>query len=165
MARWESQEDLLPSVLDRLIDLDPKNHFEAPITRAQAFRNLKASLKRDLEFLLNTRRTIVEVPEWAQELAYSLHNYGVPDFSSFSIHSTQDKNRLLRLLETTIAFYEPRISSVIVTMQPVAGGQRVLRFQIEGLLQVEPAPERVLFDTTLEIASGQYTVEGEPGAR
>jgi predicted component of type VI protein secretion system len=37
------------------------------------------------EFLLNTRRTIVEVPEWAQELAYSLHNYGVPDFSSFSI--------------------------------------------------------------------------------
>ena len=71
----------------------------------------------------------------------------------------------LRLLETTIAFYEPRISSVIVTMQPVAGGQRVLRFQIEGLLQVEPAPERVLFDTTLELASGQYTVEGEPGAR
>ncbi len=165
MARLEFQDDLLPSIVDRLIDLEPANRFEAPVPRAQAFRNLKRSLKRDLENLLNTRRGIEEAPEWTKELRYSLYAYGIPDFTSFSLHSTQDQNRVLRMLETAISLFEPRLESVVVSMQPVTGTARVLRFQIEGMLRVEPAPERILFDTTLELTSGQYIVEGEPGAR
>jgi type VI secretion system protein ImpF len=37
----------------------------------------------------------------------------------------------------------------------------VLRFQIEALLKMDPAPEQVLFDTLLQLNSGEYQVKGE----
>jgi len=36
-----------------------------------------------------------------------------------------------------------------------------LRFQIQGLLRIDPAPERVTFDTVLELTSGEYQVKGD----
>jgi type VI secretion system protein ImpF len=35
-----------------------------------------------------------------------------------------------------------------------------LRFQIEGLLIMDPAPEHISFDTVLQLASGEYQVKG-----
>jgi predicted component of type VI protein secretion system len=32
-------------------------------------------------------------------------------------------------------------------------------------LRIDPSPERVSFDTVLDVASGQYVVQGESGAR
>ena len=37
-------------------------------------------------------------------------------------------------------------------------GARTLRFQIQGLLRVDPTPEQVIFDTLLELSSGEYEV-------
>jgi len=45
-----------------------------------------------------------------------------------------------------------------------AAGSRVLRFQIEGLLLKDPAPEQVSFDTVLQLANGEYQVKGERSA-
>lgn len=39
-----------------------------------------------------------------------------------------------------------------------------IHFQIEALLRTEPSPERVYFDSTLELTSGEYQVEGEERA-
>ena len=41
---------------------------------------------------------------------------------------------------------------------------RQLRFQIEALLLMDPAPELISFDTVLELASGEYQVKGEQSA-
>ena len=46
----------------------------------------------------------------------------------------------------------------------LARATRVLRFQIEALLMIEPAPERITFDTKLELTSGEYSVEGNDRA-
>ena len=68
-------------------------------------------------------------------------------------------------MEAALATFEPRLRSVRVTLVPVRDTtSRVLRFQIEGMLRLEPAPERVTFDTVLELTSGEYEVKGEPGA-
>jgi type VI secretion system protein ImpF len=40
----------------------------------------------------------------------------------------------------------------------------VLRFQIQGLLDMDPAPEHISFDTVLQLSSGEYQVRGEPSA-
>ncbi|MGD0015251.1 MAG: type VI secretion system baseplate subunit TssE, partial [Bryobacteraceae bacterium] len=88
-------------------------------------------------------------------------NYGLPDVSSLGVHSTQDQNRLLWMLEAAMASFEPRIAGARVTMEPVAGNARVLRFQIQGLMRIDPAPERVTFDTVLELTSGEYEVKGD----
>ncbi|MCS7314546.1 MAG: type VI secretion system baseplate subunit TssE [Bryobacterales bacterium] len=151
-------------MLDRLIDSEPARQAEAPLTRAQSLRRLKAAVKRDLEWLLNTRRTIQEAPSGATELERSVYHYGLPDFTGFSLRSTRDQQKIVKMLESTIAQFEPRLANVRVTMEPVSENARLLRFVIEGLLRVDPAPERVSFDTVLELSSGRYLVMGEPGA-
>ena len=37
----------------------------------------------------------------------------------------------------------------------------MVRFQVEALLRMDPSPEHVVFDTVLEVARGEYAVEGE----
>jgi type VI secretion system protein ImpF len=165
MARRETEETVTQSVLERLIDLDPSAKADPPQTRAQSVRQLKAALRRDLEWLLNTRQIAGGVPEAYQQLEHSLYGYGLPDVSNLSSSSIRDRNRLLRMLEAAITAFEPRLSSVKVT--PVESGSnngRQLRFQIEGLLLMDPAPELISFDTVLQLSSGEYQVKGEQSA-
>jgi predicted component of type VI protein secretion system len=39
-----------------------------------------------------------------------------------------------------------------------------VKFQIEGVLLIDTGPERIQFDTTLELTSGSYTIDGGAGA-
>lgn len=165
MAARDPSGPVTLSVLDRLIDNDPKQSAEAPLTRAQSLRALKSALKRDLEWLLNTRRTIDPAPDSARETVRSVYHYGFADISSKSVLSNQDQNDLVREMESVITVFEPRLKRVKVRMEPLGDNSRDLRFVIDGLLNVDPAPEPVRFDTVLEIGSGQYEVRGEDGAR
>jgi type VI secretion system protein ImpF len=104
-------------------------------------------------------------PESLTEVNRSLYNYGLPDFSAYSLNNPKDRNRLLRALEVTIALFEPRLAGVKVTpIEDPNASSRVLRFQIEGLLIKDPAPEQVSFDTVLQLTNGEYQVKGERSA-
>jgi type VI secretion system protein ImpF len=165
MPRWEPDHTVEQSLLERLIDLEPKNPTEQPATRAQSVRQLKASLRRDLEWLLNTRRTPEAVDSEFQELERSLFNYGLPDLTSLNWESTRDRSDLARMIEELLAIFEPRLTRVRVEpVGEVSATQSILRFQIEGLLDMDPAPERISFDTVLQLSSGEYQVKGDPGA-
>lgn len=166
MARSDPDLNVSLSLLDRLIDRDPRAHTDAAVSRPQSVRLLKASLRRDLEWLLNTRRTPEPAPESMTELSQSLFNYGLPDFSALSVNSPKDRDRLLLELESTVALFEPRLRDIRVSMVDDAGGgySRTLHFQIEAMLQMDPAPEQVSFDTILQISSGEYHIRGERGA-
>jgi len=148
------------SVLDRLIDQEPERKLEPPLTRARSLRELKAALRRDLEWLLNTRRTIEESPASLKELERSLYNYGLPDVSSLYLRSSNDQGTLLKAIRVAINYFEPRLLNIKVALEPAADDTRVIRFSIEGLLRMDPAPEHVFFDTMLEPMSGQYQVKG-----
>lgn len=162
MSRYEPDSVVTQSVLDRLIDTEPDSRVEAGLTRSQSVRALKASLRRDLEWLLNTRRIPEPAGEIYPELGRSLYDYGFPDFSALSFANVRDRQRLLRTLETTIRLFEPRLESVRVV--PVEADSdamlRTVRFQIEGLLMMDPAPEQVTFDTVLSLTTGEYQVKG-----
>ena len=161
----KSERSAKLSVLDRLIDLEPKRGSEPPPNAAQSLRELKASLRRDIEWLLNTRCSVQEPPDGATELHQSLYVYGLPDVCSLSLSSTRDYRRLSHAMETALTTFEPRLRNIRVALVPVSDKtSRVLRFQIEGVLRLEPVPEHVTFDTMLELTSGEYEVKGEPGA-
>lgn len=165
MARGEPDSNVTQSLLERLIDRDPLTRAEKPVARAQSIRLLKISLRRDLEWLLNTRRIAEPAPESFAELNQSLYHYGLPDFTTLSVSSPRDRGKLLRVLEATVALFEPRLKDVKVTLADApTQGSRALRFQIEGLLQMDPAPEHISFDTVLQMTSGEYKIEGERGA-
>lgn len=165
MARRETEETVTQSVLERLIDHDPAAKTDPPQTRSQSVRQLKASLRRDLEWLLNTRQIAGGIPEGFPELDGSLYGYGLPDVTHLSGTSVRDRNRLLRMLESTITSYEPRLSGVKVNLvESGSNSGRQLRFQIEALLLMDPVPELISFDTILELSSGEYQVKGEQNA-
>src|SRR5450432_4312009 len=137
MPRWEPDHTVEQSLLERLIDLEPKNATEQPATRAQSVRQLKASLRRDLEWLLNTRRTPEAVDSEFQELERSLFNYGLPDLTSLNWESTRDRSYLARMIEELLAIFEPRLTRVHADpVGELSSTQSILRFQIEGLLDM-----------------------------
>jgi type VI secretion system protein ImpF len=160
MAKRDATGPVTLSVLDRLIDREPKNSSEIPFTRTQSLRELKLSLKRDLEWLLNTRKTIDPAPDSARETVRSVYNYGFADISSKSVLSGRDQSELVREMELAIAVFEPRLKRAKVRMERVEGSYRSLKFVIEGLLCMDPAPEPVRFDTVLELGKGEYEVKG-----
>jgi type VI secretion system protein ImpF len=161
MPRRDANGPVTLSVLDRLIDREPKNHSEVPFTRAQSLRELKLALKRDLEWLLNTRKTIDPSPDSARETVRSVYHYGFADISSKSVSSARDHGDLVRDMETAIAIFEPRLKRAKVRMEQVeSSAYRTLKFVIEGLLCMDPAPEPVRFDTVLELGKGEYEVKG-----
>lgn len=165
MARWEPEQTVTQSVLERLIDRDPASNSEASPTRAQSVRQLKTSLRRDLEWLLNSRRTPEAVGREFQELEQSLYNFGLPDATALSWDSVRDRSRLARMIEQTLATFEPRLREVrVVAVASSAGAQHVMRFQIEGMLDMDPSPEHISFDTLLQLSSGEYQVKGDLGA-
>ena len=165
MARWEPEQTVTLSVMERLVDRDPTVAAEPALTRAQSVRQLKASLRRDLEWLLNTRRRPDAVESEFKELEQSLFNYGLADISNLSWDSARDRQRVSRMIEKTIATFEPRIKRLkVVAAEAAPGAKHVLRFQIEGLLDMDPAPEHISFDTVLQLSSGDIQIKGEPGA-
>src|ERR1035437_100540 len=112
MARWEQEQTVTQSVLERLIDRDPASSSDAAVTRAQSVRQLKTSLRRDLEWLLNSRRTPEAVGSEYQELEQSLYNFGLPDVTSLSWDSVRDRSRLGRMIEELLNTFEPRLSGI-----------------------------------------------------
>jgi type VI secretion system protein ImpF len=88
-------------------------------------------------------------------------NYGIPDFTGANLGGKQEREEFCRLLQGLIRQYEPRFKSVEVELLENAESlDRTLRFRIDGLLAVEPAPEPVVFDSTLKPMSGNFEVEG-----
>ena len=148
------------TVLDRLIDDEP-GVGDTPMTFSESVDALKASLLRDLDWLLNTRRIAEPAPAHFKEVGQSVYHYGIPDFTSLGGDKDAVERKLLRGIEEAIRLFEPRLTAVRVqaveTSDPNA---RQWRFSIEALLRMEPNPELVVFDTVLDSTSGAFSVRG-----
>lgn len=155
---------LLPSLLDRLLDDHPEESREPAWREVQVVRLLKTSLCRDLQNLLNAHRLLATIPEVYSELKTSLLNYGLPDLQSMEVREDHDLGLLCRLIEESIQAFEPRLQGVRVRPVIDAEGKkpidRRVRFEIEAVLVVEPLREPVLFSSSLDMASGEFAVEG-----
>ena len=97
MARIDSDVNIVPSILDRLLDDEPEISTEPAMSRVKGFRSLERSVARDLEALLNSRQeTLKELPSEFKEVNRSLLTYGLPDFTSFSLLTQDDRLRIRR---------------------------------------------------------------------
>jgi type VI secretion system protein ImpF len=163
-----TKSDLLVtlSVFDRLIDRDPRNLMgEEAMTRAQSVREMKNAVRRDLEWLLNSRRVAVPPDEALAEVNRSVYVFGLSDFSGWSLSSNKDQIRLLRSVQQTIRIFEPRLTNVnIVPIESQTVATRTLRFRIDGMLVMDPAPEHVSFDTVLDLTNARYQLKGDGNA-
>jgi type VI secretion system protein ImpF len=162
MSSRELEPTVQQSILDRLMDFSPQLRADPPISWSESVRQLRASVIRDLEWLLNSRRVLQSAPAHLPELRASVYNFGLPDLSSHSADSEATRKLLARQIEESINLFEPRLTAVQVLIPEAAAGdtKHRIRFSVDALLKMEPNPERVTFDTVLEVTSGQFQVSG-----
>ena len=171
MAKQDADQPVTQPLIDRLMDRDKDRDRDRSIppsgatdpyrSRSASVRGLKAALRRDLEWLLNTRRDPNAAPDSMAETSQSLFNYGLPDFSALTVNSPKDRQQLLGEIERTVALFEPRLKNVRVLLMEATSASRAVRFQIEGSLQMDPSPEHISFDAELQVSSGEYQIRGE----
>lgn len=153
MAQGEGDQRVQLSLLDRLVDANPEREQDPPLSRGQALRELRQSVRRDLEHLLNTRQRCRSWPKRLEQLDRSLLSYGIPDFSGVELGAVGRREDFRVAVEQVILRAEPRFTMVRVTLMEDENDielNRTLRFRIEALMRVEPAPEPVVFDSQLE---------------
>jgi type VI secretion system protein ImpF len=161
MAR-DREPNIVASLLDRLLDDEPGLSREPVPKRSETVRQMEGAVARDLEAMLNTRReALADLPEDFEEVRRSLVNYGLPDFTSYSLSSVRDRARIQRALEHVIAAFEPRLERVRVTLDEPKQHDKALRFRVDALLRVDPTPEPVTFDTVLQLVTQEYRVKGQ----
>jgi type VI secretion system protein ImpF len=159
MSRFDNEVRVTIPILDRLVDYEPEISQEPIASRSKNLRQLKQSVMRDLEWLLNTRQIAEGLPPELEEVNRSLLAYGLPDFTIINHKNPADQNRMRRAIENTIAIFEPRLEDVIVTIETSSEYLRTMRFRIDARLKIDPAPEPVTFDTTLQFNTGQYSLK------
>lgn len=159
MPRTELERAVRASLLDRLTDEEPKAPADPPVTRDESVRRFRDSVLRDVEWLLNARRTPDPAPPSLRQLRRSAYDYGLPDTLALPIVTREGRERLVQWLEQTIATFEPRLTEVrVVLLEADQGRSPQVRFAVTATLRLDPNPERVVFDTVFEVASGGYSV-------
>jgi type VI secretion system protein ImpF len=153
---------LRPGVLDRL--MAPEGGPARAQLHEMGPRELAASVARDLDWLLNTKRWQPDDLEDLPEANHSILCYGLPDLSTYSWRNAGDASAIAHLLEETIRRFEPRLRGRSVKVTPLENNDTDdfrLRFRIDATLEVEPIRMPVSFDTDVDFDASRISVRGE----
>jgi type VI secretion system protein ImpF len=143
-------------LFDRLVDLHPDaDEGERPL-RILNRDQLKASVQRELERLLNTRCSLPL--HRLAEAERSVINYGIPDFSSLSAQNADDHALIASIIGKTIAAFEPRLRQVRVEVQPIDSQEGALWLSIDGVMVIDLFNEPVSFPVLLNSKNGAAEV-------
>jgi type VI secretion system protein ImpF len=151
MARLKTEIPITQSLIDRLTDSD-----EMPTTRSASIAMFRNGIKRDVEWLLNSRKAFVPEIESYPLAANSVFTFGLPDVNE--LPGGNSANNVLAAISQTILIHEPRIRDPRVSLSRTDTLARSLRFHVEGKLVLENSEEDISFDTLFEVTSGEYQV-------
>lgn len=147
-----------PGLFDRLLGL-PKHGPGKTVAQRLSIDELKDTVARDLEALLNTRSSIPEGSLKAYpECSRSMVTYGLSDFADRCLSSPSDRAAICASIEKTIACHEPRLRKVRANLD--LGGESVnrLNFSITAVLVASVSQEPVNFDAVLTPSTLQYSI-------
>jgi len=169
MAEPSNEERLQPSLLDRLTDDAPSEQKESRDKRVLPLRRLRASVMRDLSWLLNSvNLESTEDLEPYPEVARSVLNYGLPELSGQS-DAGLDLAAVERALRQAIIAFEPRIMRDSLKVRAVTrrdgASHHSVGFEIDGELWAQPAPVHMLLRTEVELETGDVALIDESGRK
>ena len=153
-TRGRSDSPVTQSLLDRLDE-----SFEPPSTRSASVAAFKAGIKRDVEWLLNTRRTGADILEQFPRAKASVATYGLPDICEMG-SGVLGPSEVLESIRQTLKLHEPRIREPRITLVREDKLRRNFRFHVEGMVVIENSEEDFSFDTVLDTVNGEF---GDPG--
>jgi type VI secretion system protein ImpF len=147
-----------PGLLDRLMGDYRLSNAGAAVPRL-TLEQLKDSVARDLEALLNTRigippQVFADYPEARR----SIVNYGLIDFAGLCLSSTEHRSVICNSLKTAIESHEPRLNNVSAALELEKGSVNRLAFVINATLHMDSASEAVNFNAVLQPSSLNYSI-------
>jgi len=168
MAELTPKERLQPSLLDRLTDDEPDKREESREKRVLSPRQLRQSVIRDLEWLLNASDlATVEDLSNHPHVADSVLNFGVPDLAGRNV-SGLEIAALESTLRRAILRFEPRILRNSLKIRAVIDDTQMshnaIRFDIEGELWGQPMPQQLYLKTQVDLETGTFSVSGRTGS-
>ncbi len=142
------------------MDNDPGKSLEIDIDQHQKLKQLRQSVRRDLENLLNTRFRMIEPDKSFLEIKKSILNYGLPDLATVNISDKIKRKEFIQHLESILIEFEPRFKSIKISyLENSDALDRTLRFRRDAVLYADPSPEVVVFDSILEPVTRTVNVE------
>lgn len=147
----------VPGLLDRL--MDPRHQAVGGVLPRMSVEQLKDSVARDLEALLNTR--LVWPKEFFSgfpEAGKSILNYGLIDFAAYCLSSTDERANICTSLVAAVIAHEPRLSGVTAALASEPGSVNRLNFVINGTLELDAGSEPVNFNAVLQPSSLHYAI-------
>jgi len=148
-----------PNLFEQLFDDRPQQLGDDLLIRRLNIDELKASVARDLEALLNTRSVVTKHLEKFVLVQASILNFGILDFVGLSSANPMDCDYICRQIASTVEQQDSRLRQVRVSLDIGAVEVNQLCFSIEALLKVYPAQELVSFDAFFEPSSQRYQVQ------
>lgn len=149
-------EVLTPPLLDRLLEQNKGKDLSQGYSLVSG---LKESIRRDLEYLFNARFCRISPPQKYKNLDDSLINFGLPDLSVINMSSMESRKAFCRDIEVSIKRFEPRITSVKVTVPDVVDNENPeISFHVTAILNVNPLQDRVIFNSSLDPISKTVNV-------
>lgn len=132
-------------LFERLTDLEPRHPEEEEPARVLDGDELRLSVRRELERLLNTR--CVLTPEALEGRQRTTLEYGVPDFGHLQTRDTGARKLIAEEVRRAVVAYEPRLAQVTVTAEPSTAPdeERRLAVRVDAMLVVGEVMEPVSF--------------------
>jgi type VI secretion system lysozyme-like protein len=134
-------------LFDRLVDLEPHRKEEERPLRILTSDELQGSIRKEVQQILNTRCTTPL--EELEARAWTVLDYGLPDYSAWYTRSPESKAQLETLMEQAISAFEPRLEQPRVKLLEGMEGERTLFFEIYGAMRVGQELEPVSFPLAL----------------
>lgn len=161
MAELTPKERLQPALLDRLRDDEPDKVQEAREQRVLSMRQLRESVLRDLQWLLNTGN-LAATGELDHHplVARCVLNFGIPDLSGTT--ATAMRHKLEPMIRQAILDFEPRILKDSLRVRAVEADQmnrNAMSFEIQGELWGQPLPTLLFLRSEIDFETGDVTVQ------
>jgi type VI secretion system protein ImpF len=162
MADLSQKDRLQPSLLDRLTDDHPESGRESRERWVFSESQLRASVIRDLEWLLNTDNLHAADLAEHPRVARSVLNYGFPELSGCTAASV-NAQELSRILRQVIRDFEPRLIPNSVKVRALVAedqyNRNAVAFEIKGALWAHPVPLDLLLRTEIDLETGEVAIE------
>lgn len=137
-------------LFERLIDLDPSAPTELRPFSTLNRSELRASVRRELARLLDTRRYVAaRAVDTTAKL--TVVDYGIPDISDLMPRSGADRQLMASVIRHAVQAFEPRLSQIQVTVDAKDEDPRVVAVRIEGHLRYGSVVEAVSFPVSLRV--------------
>jgi len=158
------QRTLSRSVLDRLLDDAPDMEADPLVGLSDQVREMREVIRRDLEALLNTRRSPSGPPGALKELNDALVSYGMDGVLSANLVTDASKDKLAQSIERRISMFETRLSDVRVTiLKNRMEGERALRMRIQATFRLHEGMPPISFESKIDPSTQRFLVETTNG--